>query len=173
MRTLLPCIIAAVALTGAFTSCRTTEANYRAAYQTAVAKRDSAGGVDSTIYSRIRRDATMSVLAVGSDSLPLRTEYIGYTADGGASRETVKRYVVVAGQFKQLFNAMQMRRRLEGMGYEGAFVVNTREPLYYVCTATSAAADTAAAAFRRLTSDKGLKLLPPAPFILRPAHLAR
>lgn len=169
-RLLIPIIIG---LAVSLSACKTTEENYRAAYQTAVAKKEASSGVDSTIYSRIRREATMAVLTVGADSLPLRTEYIGYTKDGGASRETVKRYNVVAGQFKQLFNAMQMRKRLMADGYPGAYVLNTREPLYYVCTTTTDVADSAAIAFRKLSSDPRLRLLPPAPFILRPAHLAR
>lgn len=169
-RLLIPIIVGLVV---SLTACKTTEENYRAAYEKAVTKKETSSGVDSTIYSRIRREATMAVLTVGSDSLPLRTEYIGYTKDGGASRETVKRYNVVAGQFKQLFNAMQMRKRLAADGYQGAYVLNTREPLYYVCILSTNVADSAAIAFRKISSDPHLRLIPPAPFVLRPAHLAR
>ena len=114
--------------------CKTTESNYRQAYETAVAKNRDSSGVDSTIYAKIRNSARTSDLIVTGDTMPMRTEYIGYTEDGGASRETIGRYNVVVGQFKQVFNARQMRARLQSSGYDSAFIIHTREPLYYVCT---------------------------------------
>ena len=103
----------------------------------------------------------------------MRTEYVGYTENGGASREMLKRYNVVVGQFKQVFNAREMRARLQANGYPEAFIIHTREPLYYVCTATRQSAEEAAAAFDKIRNDKSIVLRPPVPFILRPAHLAR
>lgn len=155
------------------TACKTNENNYRKAYETVMEKNRENSGVDSTIYARIRNSAQTSELVAGVDSMPMRTEYIGYTAEGGASRETVRRYNVVVGQFKQVFNARQMRARLQASGYEGAFIVNTREPLYYVCTATTTSSDSIAAEYRRVKADKSIVLREPLPFILRPAHLAR
>ncbi len=143
------------------------------AYETAVSQREDASGVDSTIYSRIRNSAKVSDLVVGTDSMPMRAEYIGYTKDGGASRETVKKYNVVVGQFKQLFNAREMRRRMIGNGYGGAFIVHTREPLYYVVTATASTPEEILVEYRKVQNDKGLTLRSPMPFILRPAHFAR
>ena len=87
--------------------------------------RDSSG-VDSTIYAKIRNSARTSDLVVTGDTMPMRTEYIGYTEDGGASRETIGRYNVVVGQFKQVFNARQMRARLQSSGYDSAFIIHTR-----------------------------------------------
>lgn len=170
MRLLLP----AIALTALLAvSCKTNENNYRQAYETAVAKNRDASGVDSTIYARIRNSAKMSDLVVGQDSLPMRTEYVGYTENGGASREMLKRYNVVVGQFKQVFNARQMRERLLSGGYPDAFIIHTREPLYYVCTATCETAEEAAQALDKVRTDKSIVLRDPLPFILRPAHLAR
>ncbi|WP_303023672.1 SPOR domain-containing protein [Duncaniella muris] len=133
---LLP-VVAALTATLLTVSCKTSESNYRQAYETAVAKNREASGVDSTIYARIRNSAQTSDLIAGSDTLPMRTEYVGYTENGGASREMLKRYNVVVGQFKQKFNAREMRARLQANGYPDAFIIHTREPLYYVCTATS------------------------------------
>lgn len=155
------------------TGCKTTEANYRQAYEAAVAHRDESTGLDSTIYSRIRNSATTSSLVVDGDSLPMRTEYIGVTKEGGIERSDLKRYNVVVGQFKQIFNARQMRERLLNSGYEGAFIVHTREPLYYVVTATSDNPADILAAWRKVTGDRSIVLREPLPFVLRPAHLAR
>lgn len=153
--------------------CKTTESNYRQAYETAVAKNRDSSGVDSTIYAKIRNSARTSDLIVTGDTMPMRTEYIGYTEDGGASRETIGRYNVVVGQFKQVFNARQMRTRLQSSGYDSAFIIHTREPLYYVCTQACATPEEAEKAFVRVKDDKSIVLRDPLPFILRPAHLAR
>ena len=163
---------ALLAVVAIMTGCKTNENNYRAAYEAAVSHHEENSGVDSTIYARIRNQARMSDLVVDGDSLPLRTEYIGYTDGGGASRETIKRYNVVVGQFKQVFNAKAMRDRLVEHGYE-AVIVNTREPLYYVVAATCADPQEAASVMKRVKGDKSLVLKSHLPFILQPAHLAR
>ncbi|MDE6415474.1 MAG: SPOR domain-containing protein [Duncaniella sp.] len=165
-------ILALLAALG-FVSCKTNENNYRAAYQAAIEHREEASGVDSTIYARIRNQAQETLLAVGNDTLPVRTEYIGYAEGGGASREKVQRYNVVVGQFKQIFNANAMRQRLIASGYPDAMIVNTREPLYYVVATTCSTAAEAAELFNKIKADKNLVLRSPLPFVLQPAHFAR
>ena len=154
-------------------ACKTSEANYRTAYMQAVEQREQSSGIDSTIYARIRNQATMATLAVGADSQPLRTEYVSYTRDGGANAGNTFTYNVVVGQFKQIFNARQMRERLMNNGYPDTRILQTREPLYYVVTASTGSAEEALEAYRRVKSDPGIVLKSPLPFILRPAHLAR
>ena len=85
----------------------------------------------------------------------------------------LKRYNVAVGQFKQKFNAREMRARLQANGYPDAFIIHTREPLYYVCTATCQTPQEAATALEKVKTDKSIVLRSPLPFILRPAHLAR
>lgn len=168
-------VLAVVAAFGlsSLTGCKTTEANYRQAYQTAVAQREESAGIDSTIYARIRNSATTSSLIVDGDSLPVRTEYIGFTDGGGMDKERMKKYNVVVGQFKQVFNARQMRERLKAAGYGDAFIVHTREPLYYVAVSTSDSPEDIISEWKRVTSDKSIVLRAPMPFVLQPAHLAR
>jgi len=168
----LPAVAVIIVLLAA--GCKTNEANYRQAYETAVNKNRHSSGADSTIYANMHDNKErMSDLVVDGDSLPMRTEYIGYTDEGGASRETVKKFNVVVGRFRQVFNAREMRARLIASGYSDAFIVNTREPLYYVCTATCPTAEEAAVELWRVKNDKSIVLRPPLPFILRPGHLAR
>ena len=162
-------VVAAMAL-GA---CKTTEANYKAAYEAAKIQQRQSADIDSTIYGKVRRQGTMIQLSVGQDTLPIRTEAIGYTDGGGASRETVRKYNIVVGQFKQVFNARQMRERLMAGGYPDAFIVHTREPLYYVVTQTVDTPEEALAAYDKVKTDKNIVLRDPLPFVLRPAHLAR
>lgn len=151
-------------------ACKTSEANYRAAYENAKRQQQESTGLDSTIYGRIRNSAARSMLVVGSDSLPLQREFVGYTTDGGSSREAVKRYNIVVGQFKQIFNARQMRQRLIDGGYDSAMIVNTREPLYYVIALSVSTPGEALNAWKRVSSDPAIVLRHPLPFILQPAR---
>lgn len=169
MKRLIP-ITALLLIATAITSCKTTEENYRQAYEAAAEQRREATGLDSTIYGRIRNSAITSQLTVGGDSLPVRKEYIGYTDGGGASRDNVKRYNVVVGQFRQVFNAKQMRERLIAGGYDSTMIVHTREPLYYVVTATASTPEAILEAWRKVKEDKSIVLKSPLPFILVPAH---
>lgn len=168
MNRLLPIIALLIAL--AAPSCKTTEENYRQAYEAAAEQRRESTGLDSTIYGRIRNSAVTSWLVVNGDSLPMRKEYIGYTDGGGSSRDNVKRYNVVVGQFRQVFNARQMRQRLIDSGYDSAMIVHTREPLYYVVSATASTPEATLEAWRKVNTDKNLVLKSPLPFILSPAH---
>lgn len=156
-----------------FVACKTSEANYRAAYERAAEQRQAQSGVDSTIYARIRNQATTTRLIASGDSIPMRTEYVSPTKDEGATRENTLKYNVVVGQFKQIFNARQMRQRLISGGYPDARLLETREPLYYVVTATCATPEEAEQAYRKVLQDKNLVLRAPLPFILRPAQLVR
>lgn len=167
-----PILIAVMAVLVAMvvTSCKTTEDNYRKAYQAAVEQRQESTGLDSTIYGRIRNSAIRSHLVVEGDSLPLKSEYVGYTDGGGATRDNLKRYNIVVGQFRQVFNARQMRERLMGAGYPDAMIVHTREPLYYVITETVSTPDEALKAWRKVEADRNLVLKAPLPFVLRPSH---
>ena len=112
-------------------------------------------------------------LKVNGITLPVRTLAIGYDAEGGSSRENVKRYNVVVGQFRQLFNAKEMRKRLLSEGYEGAMVIHDRQPMYYVVAATTDSPEEAQAALEKVRTDSRISLKAPLPWILRPAHLAR
>lgn len=170
MRKLLLVIaLAALVMTG----CKTNENNYRAAYEIAKEKFDNEGGLDSTIYNRLRPQGRGTVLVGDGDTVTMHIVTIGYPDNLGASRETVKKYCVVVAQFKQVFNARVMRERLIGDGYTDAMVVNTREPLYYVVAGTSADPDSAVAMLKQLKADKRVVLRDPFPWILQPTHLSR
>ena len=66
-----------------------------------------------------------------------------------------------------------MRERLQANGYPEAFILHTREPLYYVATATCSTAQEALEQLRRVEADSSLVLRAPLPFVLQPAHMAR
>lgn len=155
-------IMAAVALC----SCKTTEANYRAAYEKAVAARDSSDSIDDTIYGKERRNAGTHVIETSAGKAEVKTQMVNVTAGGGGVVENLRRYNVVAGQFKQKFNAVSLRNRLADGSYPGAFVVETAEPYYYIVVGSYATADEAVKALEAVKSDGEKSIRPPCPFIL-------
>jgi len=148
----------------AITSCKTTEANYRAAYEKAM-ERDRAG-VDSTVYAKIRNEAKPKKVVVGGDTLAMRSEYVRLTPDIGQESESLKHYNVVTGQFKQLFTAKNMRARLLAAGFDSVLIVQTREPLYYVVAASAETPDEAAAALEKVRQS-GFPMRDPFPWVLK------
>lgn len=155
-------ILAAVVVT----SCKTTEANYRAAYEKTIAARDSSESIDDTIYGKERRKAGTHTVETTSGNVEVTTQMVKVTEGGGGVPENLRRYNVVAGQFKQKFNAVSLRNRLADGGYPGTFVVETAEPYYYIVTGSYASADEAAKALEALKAAKEKSIRPPCPFIL-------
>ena len=158
--------VAAIALSLA--SCKTNEQNYRNAYE--VAKQAQYTGVDSTIYAKIRQEAVPTAVMADGDSIRMKTEFV--TATKGAADKataTVKRYGVVVGQFKQVFNARAMLSRISANGYPGAYIVETREPLYYVVAYGTDNLDEAAATMKRVAKDSSMRLREPLPWIIQSA----
>ena len=160
-------MVLAVAL-GAVTGCKTTEANYRQAYEKAIAGREDGLQIDSTIYGSVRRDMRQrSVVGKDGRAIIVKNQLVKVTPDGGGIPENLREFNIVVGQFKQLFNAKSMRNRLVDNGYPEAFVVQTAEPYYYVVLASRAdVADTheILAAFMK---RQAVPVKSPCPFILQ------
>ncbi len=157
-----------IAMLLAASGCKTTEANYRAAYEVAKEKSAEKSPVEGTIYDQMRREAIDSRLIVKGDSLPMLTVQVA-TVPQYSTPETVKQYSVVVNQLKQALNAKSQVERLREPGYPGALLVVTAEPLYYVVAESVATPDDAAAAFKKVMDDKNIVMKSPFPWILRPA----
>lgn len=158
-------VLAALVLTG----CRTTEANYRSAYEKAVEAQTDQVDFDDTIYGNVRRQTNKhEVSLTDGKTIAVETIRVRTTENGGAVPENLKRYNIVAGQFKQLFNAQSLRKRLAD-NYSGAFIVETSEPYYYVVAESFADINEAAAALARIRKSKPVPMKEPAPFILERA----
>lgn len=164
---LLTAIITSAVLL-AFSSCKTTEANYRAAYETA--RQSQYTGIDSTVYAKIRQEAVPSTVTVGGDSIHMKTEFVIATGTKGQPTQQVMRYGVVTGQFKQVFNARAMLKRLTDHGYTGAYIVETREPLFYVIAKGSNDLDQAVKDLKEVGADKNIGLRAPMPWLLQSAR---
>lgn len=167
MKTFLKIVLAVAAAGTMMVSCKTSEANYRAAYEKAVAGRDSLTALDQTIYGAHRRSMGSREMAVGTDTVEVKVQRVRVTEGGGGIREWLKPYSVVVGQFKQLFNAKSMRERLADSGYPRAFVVETGEPYYFVVLSSHPTAEEAVEALKAIPADFPVAMKAPLPFILK------
>lgn len=158
------CMILPVA---AFTGCRTSEANYRAAYEQAVAGREDESGIDRTVYDKIRREAVTAVRVVDGDTVSVKRERVRLVE--AAAGEKLQEAYVVVGQFKQLFNARSLCKRLQNNGYAGATLLSTREPLYYIAIAGGTTADMVAEC-RRYADRPVTPVKSPYPLVLQPVR---
>ncbi len=87
-----------------FTACKTTEANYRAAYE--IAKEKQLDGGDETVSEGLRNELQPKPQKIGNDTLPVRMFPVGYTKDGGLeSNAGLKRYNVAVARFRQIGRA--------------------------------------------------------------------
>lgn len=118
---------------GALTACKTTEANYRAAYEKAVADNDrDVTPFEATIYNRIRSQMREQTYTLEGKEIKTYSIRVKVTEDGGGIREWLKRYNLVVAEFKQVFNARSMRQRLVDSGFPRTFIVENGEPYYYI-----------------------------------------
>lgn len=115
----------------ATSSCKTTEANYKAAYDVAKAKTQQGG--DREITGFIEREKRLNDYSlVGGDSVKVISEFVSII-DGDAA--DVKTYGVVVGDFKQVFNARSFRDRIkevENNTDSPAYVAVSPAKRYYV-----------------------------------------
>ncbi len=146
--------------------CKPSETAYREAYRSAVAARDAALGADSASFIPIRPNMKQTVVAQGTDTISATYIPVLLLNEGGATLDKLRRYSLVVGQFKQVFNAKQMRRRISERGYPGAIIVRSGEPLYYVIASSTDSVPSAARALRDVHSDTLFRFHSPLPFIL-------
>jgi hypothetical protein len=153
-------------------SCKTTEQNYRNAYE--IAKQAKYTDVDSITYDKIRKESIPTAIIANGDSIRSKTLFITASKDkNGNAYGDVRRYNVVVGQFKQIFNARAMMSRLSNNGYTGSYIVETREPIYYVVSEGCDDLTTATNALQHVASDNSLMLSLPFPWILESASIKR
>ncbi len=162
-------IISVALLMGAY-ACKTNEANYRDAYMKAKEKQTETG--DSLTTAMLRQSDQPRMMKIGTDSVPVRTFAITRTVDAG-SAEGIKKYCIVTGKFRQIFNATSMSKRLAESGYPEACVIHDRQNYYYVIACATDVATEVAPLLQRVAQDKSIVLQPPFPYVLRPAHLVR
>ena len=112
-------------------SCKTTEENYKAAYDIAVRRQESGAGQD--VSSFITREKRLNEYKqIGTDSVRIVIENVSIIDNTG---KDIEKYGVVVGEFKQVFNAKSYRDRInntENNSDSPAFVVMNTMKKYYV-----------------------------------------
>lgn len=153
--------IALVALS--FVSCKTSEANYKAAYEQAVQAREQ--GDRETVYDHKRTpDATNAVEVAQGIELPqaaMRVKMIPVANEASADAY----YLVVAG-FKQQFNANSLATRLGQEGYATA-LLQTAEPYFYVSVQSAGDQAGLASALEEIRENTWMPFKNGYPFVLK------
>lgn len=169
MKKILLTLMAVVALTSLH-SCKTTEANYRAAYE--IAREKQLDGGDSLVTEGLKNELLPRTLVVGGVSLPVRTETVIVTSGRGVDVSELKVYNVVAASFKQLFNAGSFCDRLRAEGFN-AFLVENRDKTYYVVALSTREPQEAADGLEKLRGSDAVVCRKPFPYVLRAGQLVR
>lgn len=160
-------IIVAISLTG----CHTNEKIWADSAGKVTNKMQQTGGIDSTVYAKIRKEARPSVVKVGNDTMALVTQSIYLSADQPYAQ--LKRYNIVVGQFKQLFNARSMRERLYAAGYVNPYIVETTEPLYYVVAEGCDELHQAYGLLHKVIKENAVTMKDPFPYVIQSSRFAR
>lgn len=156
--------LAAATLLGA---CKTSEANYREAYEKAIAGREADSAVDSTIYGKVRQQKTVRTVDMpDGGTAEIRSQHVRATDGTGITTDKMLQYNVVTGGFKQLFNAKSLRQRLINAGYPSTFIAETAEPYYYVIIGTYPDIDQAKTAVTAFNNSEAASIKTTTPFIL-------
>lgn len=164
---LLSALALALALASVSSGCKTTEANYKAAYEKTIAAREEAAVSDSTLYGgSMRRQDNFRNATTRDGNVKILTQRVRVSKNSGGIAENLNRYNVVVGQFKQQFNACSLRDRWADSGYPSAFVVETGEPYYYVVLSSHNNLDEAAQSLKAIGSRPPVAIKEPCPFIL-------
>lgn len=161
------CALGIVALLLLVVSCKTTEKNYREAYE--LAKETTQ---DSTMLRLIEKEQSPSMTMVDGESVNLRKEYVSVVTEDGTTKEVLKQYNIVVGRYRQIFNARSMQTRMRSLGYD-AFVIQTREPTYFVVVYSSDLIKDISSKIKEVQADKRIVVKSPFPWVLEPAQYIR
>lgn len=112
-----------------FCSCKTNEKNYKAAYDITMNKKKNSEGIDSVTYSKIVNEKKQSTAIIAGDSVRLITEHVNIVDD---SVKMLKKYNVIVGEYKQIFNARSFRQRLRQENKPAYVIINAKRTYYVV-----------------------------------------
>ena len=156
----------ATIVTSFATSCKTSEKNYRQAYDVAKEARQTD---DSNLMADIEKERAPITMIIGNDTIKYRKELVTVSIDGGGESKMLKRYNIVVGRFRQIFNAKSMQARMSDLGYT-SFVIENREPAYFVVVYSTDSKEDAAKKFKEIESNRQVIFKSPFPWVLEPAR---
>lgn len=153
--------------------CKATEENYRKAYNTTVAGNVAAANergdsIDTAIHNKIVEAMSAKPTKVGDMTVDVLTEntWQAYNQEKNA----MKKYSVVVGAMRQLFNAKALCSRLEGAGCPAYVTVNGSRN-YYIVAAGFDTLEEAAAYIADIKKHIPFKLPVEKPFVCNTIRL--
>lgn len=165
MKSILKITLVALVVVALAASCKTSEKNYRQAYEVAKVARLT----EDSMMTLVEKERAPINMAVGEDTIKYRKEFVAITKDAGGTSDMLKRYNIVAGRFRQVFNAKSMQSRMSGLGYT-SYVIETREPAYFVVVYSTDSKEEVAKKFQEVVADKRVVFKAPFPWVLEPAR---
>lgn len=156
-------LLTVIALFGT-TSCKTSEENYKKAYEAAVEKQNE-GYTREEIASMAHEEAIPKSVYKG-DSIPIKGIFVN-TVKLDPPVEAAQRYNIVVASFKQKFNAMSVLDRLRQAGYAEPRLLVDKEQTFYVAAVSTPSLDEAVENLREIQKNPPLAFRPPCPYILR------
>lgn len=147
-----------------FTACKTTEENYRKAYETALEKQNE--GYTSDEITQMAREEAIPRTLFNGDSIPLKGMYVS-TVKLDPPVTAASRYNVIVATFKQKFNAMSVLTRLRDAGYNNGRLLIDRDQTFYVAASTTDTLKNAVATLKELEKSSPVVMKSPCPYILR------
>ena len=145
-----------------FVSCKTTEKNYRTAYE--VAKANDRNKLDSETEKKIEAEKFGQETKIAGDSINIKTEYVQRVEIDPGEDVEIPEYNVAVGYFKQVFNARMFKKRLISKSV-GAYILLDTQKQYYVIAKGFNAPEEAAGYIKNIDKNIPFKL-PLEPFIL-------
>lgn len=147
-----------------FTSCHSSEKNYREAYEKAMERRQT--GIGAETYAKIEAERQRYTHVINGDSVRMLYVNVNVAID---STDVPHDYNVVVATFSQRINAKSYRDRLrEECGLNGSYVLfGGKDKQYFVVAQGFDNKEDAATMLHDLDQRVCLKILEPLPWILR------
>ena len=143
--------------------CKTTEENYRSAYEKAYQKRTE--GLSEEEIAGFAREEAMPKTLFRGDSIPMRGRYV--KCEQGGSDGNILQYNVVVASFKQKFNASSVFQRFADDGYPHTALLIDKDGRYYVAATTDSTLEAAVASLKRVEANSPASLRQPYPYLLK------
>ena len=175
MKRLLPVCLGAVALTLSLSGCKTTEANYKNAYETAL--RHQKDRQDAGVLEGIELKNTGALepkpVEIDGVTLPMVTAWVLTGDKAVAPIDSLGKFTVVVAQFKQVFNASQMKKRLSANPDYSPLLLKLSNGNYLVGVNTTDDPTVAMKQYEHVKADSAVFLKPPFPFVFRAGQIKR
>ena len=149
--------------------CKTTEQNYRTAYETARQHQIERAGGELPEGVELKNTGAPVVKQVSVDGvdMPAATAWVLTNDKNVTPLDSVGKYTVVVAQFKQVFNASQMRQRLAAGHYVAPVLLKISNGDYLVGAYTTDSATQALESLKAVEADSTISLKKPYPYIFR------